>query len=216
MKTILKFRLPEARSLLDFACGTGELEYRLRNTKLSLTGVDLSPAMLTIARKKNPDAEFIVGDMVSLKLEDRFDIVCCFFDSLNHLCSRRDLNSFIGNAAKHLLPGGLFVFDLLSPAGLAGWESFDLKTTPDYTVITSGRFDEKYMRVQITIEGFIRRKSGLYRRFKQEIMEKAFEFDTVLRSLKRAGFTQIAVSSFDPAESIEKSSRWFVVAGLTG
>jgi len=188
----------------------------LRSTKLSLTGVDISPAMLTIARKKNPDAKFIVGDMVSLKLEDGFDIVCCFFDSVNHLRSTHDLNRFIANAADHLLPGGLFVFDVLSPAGLAKWESFDLKAKADYTVITRGGFDEKYMRAQITIEGFVRRKSGLYRRFKQEIMEKAFAFDTLLRSLKKARFAQIAVSSFDPAESIEKSSRWFVVAGLTG
>ncbi len=215
IKTILKFRLPKARFLLDFACGTGELEYRLRNAGISPIGVDISPAMLKVARKKNPGVEFIVGDMISLKLERKFDIVCCFFDSVNHLRSTDELNRFFGNVAVHLRPGGLFVFDTLSPAGLAKWEFFDLKTAPDYTVITSGDFDENKIKARITIEGFVRRKSGLYRRFRQEIVEKAFAFKTILRSLQKAGFSHIAVSSFDPAESIEKSSRWFLLARST-
>jgi predicted TPR repeat methyltransferase len=47
--------MPEAASLLELGCGTGSVLAGLRAVP-SLTGLDLSPAMLTIARAKVPAA----------------------------------------------------------------------------------------------------------------------------------------------------------------
>lgn len=209
---IIRFKSPKAKSVLDFACGTGELEFRLRKTSLSITGVDISPAMLEVARKKNRGSKFLLGDMTKIKLGRRFDVACCFFDSMNHLRSYAELRRFIRNAAYHLEPEGLFVFDILSPSGLAKWELFDLKRSADYTVMTRGEVNNRQLKAEIIIEGFVKQRSGLYRGFRQVIYERAFAFESLIAYLNNSGFHRIAVSSFDPDESIEQSSRWFVVA----
>ena len=51
----------------------------------SLTGLDQSPEMLALAERKVPRARLIQGDMSSFSLGERFDVVICVFDSLNHL-----------------------------------------------------------------------------------------------------------------------------------
>jgi SAM-dependent methyltransferase len=102
---------PHASSLLELACGTGSILARLTEVP-SLTGLDRSPEMLAIAAQKVPAARLIEADMVSLSLDERFDVVICVFDSLNHLLTFDDWRSVFRAAHDHLAEGGLFVFDV--------------------------------------------------------------------------------------------------------
>jgi 2-polyprenyl-3-methyl-5-hydroxy-6-metoxy-1,4-benzoquinol methylase len=43
---------PNANSVLDLACGTGEITIRLQEAGFNVTGVDLSEDMLTVAQQK--------------------------------------------------------------------------------------------------------------------------------------------------------------------
>jgi len=52
LKTFVRFRGSGNETVLDLACGTGELEHRLQRTNLKFTGVDLSWQMLSQARRK--------------------------------------------------------------------------------------------------------------------------------------------------------------------
>jgi ubiquinone/menaquinone biosynthesis C-methylase UbiE len=64
-------------SVLDIACGTGELERLLLNThvELKIVGVDISEKMLDMARLKLPDIEFIKASAIALPFEnDSFDV----------------------------------------------------------------------------------------------------------------------------------------------
>ncbi len=102
---------PDAVSLLELGCGTGSMLTRLR-TVPSLTGLDRSPEMLAIARRKVPAARLIEGDMSSFSLDGRFDVVICVFDSLNHLLTFDAWRSMFDAVHRHLDDGGLFVFDV--------------------------------------------------------------------------------------------------------
>ena len=53
LKAFVRFRGMGKETVLDLACGTGELEYRLKNSRLEFTGVDISWKMLSSARRKN-------------------------------------------------------------------------------------------------------------------------------------------------------------------
>jgi SAM-dependent methyltransferase len=53
--------LPPARTL-DLACGTGFLTAHLRG---EVTGLDQSPRMIEVARRRLPDAELVVGDALA-------------------------------------------------------------------------------------------------------------------------------------------------------
>src|SRR5215471_13332130 len=75
---------PNARTVLELGCGTGSiLKYLARYYDIS--GLDISGQMLSIARKKLPGAKLYRQDMVNFELEDRFDVICCVFDSINHI-----------------------------------------------------------------------------------------------------------------------------------
>jgi SAM-dependent methyltransferase len=68
--------------------------------------------MLNTARTKVPRAEFVLGDMTDFDLDGRFDVVACVFDTVNHLMLREQWNSLFECVARHLEPGGLFIFDV--------------------------------------------------------------------------------------------------------
>jgi SAM-dependent methyltransferase len=102
---------PEATSVLELGCGTGSILARLDSIP-ELTGVDRSPEMLAVARTKVPRARLLEADMKSFSLGERFDVVICVFDSLNHLLFFGDWESMFDAVHQHLVDGGLFIFDV--------------------------------------------------------------------------------------------------------
>jgi ubiquinone/menaquinone biosynthesis methyltransferase len=67
---------------LDLACGTGDVAERLAARQARVTGLDLTPAMLAIARAKPrarsgaPDIRWVCGDMTALPLQgESVDVV---------------------------------------------------------------------------------------------------------------------------------------------
>ncbi|MGN6427797.1 MAG: class I SAM-dependent methyltransferase [Leifsonia sp.] len=66
--------------VLDVATGTGLVLRSLRDARAGarLTGVDLSPGMLAVARERLPEATFVEADATSLPLPDAsVDVVIC-------------------------------------------------------------------------------------------------------------------------------------------
>src|SRR5215475_14554012 len=102
---------PGARSLLELGCGTGALLSGLA-ADLSATGIDRSPEMLTIAARTVPGARLLRADITGFTLPDRFDVVICMFDTLNHVTTVDGWRSLFRSAYEHLSDGGLFIFDV--------------------------------------------------------------------------------------------------------
>lgn len=59
--------------VMDLGCGTGALIPTLVNKGYEVTGIDASDNMLEIARKNNPDVEFIKKDASKLDFNNQFD-----------------------------------------------------------------------------------------------------------------------------------------------
>ena len=96
--------------LLDVACGTGgHISYLKRN--YSVEGLDNSPRMLRLARKKHPDVVFHRRDMTNFTLRKEFDVVTCLFSSVGHVKTRRRLDLAVRAMARHLKPGGVLVVE---------------------------------------------------------------------------------------------------------
>ncbi|TMI14651.1 class I SAM-dependent methyltransferase, partial [Candidatus Bathyarchaeota archaeon] len=92
--------------LLDVACGTGgHIAYLKRN--YSVEGLDNSPLMLRLARKKHPDVVFYRRDMTNFWLRKEFDVVTCLFSAIGHVKTRRRLDLAVRAMARHLKPGGV-------------------------------------------------------------------------------------------------------------
>ncbi len=67
---------PESKllTLLDVACGTGLHIEHLRK-HFHVEGLDICVELLEVARKRNPDVIFHLGDMTGFNLGKRFDVI---------------------------------------------------------------------------------------------------------------------------------------------
>ena len=95
----------EGVDVLDVACGTGVLigDYLARGAR-SVTGIDISPEMVSIARKKypQPNVTFFCADVETAKIDRKFDCVMVY-NAFPHFA---DPARLIGTLAGLLKPGG--------------------------------------------------------------------------------------------------------------
>ncbi len=119
IRAYLVKHLPTATSVLELGCGTGVLLAGLEGD-LTVAGVDQSPEMLAIAGRRLPGAMLVQADMTKFSLGQRFDVVICMFDTLNHLPRFDDWTELFKRADEHLVEGGLFIFDVNTIGRLRG------------------------------------------------------------------------------------------------
>lgn len=96
----------DMKEVLHLGCGGGHIDYTLKN-HVGLTGVDLSASMLAVARELNPEVEYLLGDMRSIRLDRLFDGVFVA-DSIDYMLTEQDLSQVFETAYAHLKPGGIF------------------------------------------------------------------------------------------------------------
>ncbi|MDX9734588.1 MAG: class I SAM-dependent methyltransferase [Thermoanaerobaculia bacterium] len=96
------------RTLLDLGCGAGHVAFHLK-PGLEATLVDLSPSMLALSRRLNPDCEHVEGDMRSVRLGRLFDAVL-LHDAVSHMTTRGDVAAAVASAFAHTAPGGVALF----------------------------------------------------------------------------------------------------------
>jgi len=100
-------RGPDRLQLLELGAGAGHHVSHL-DPHFDVTAVDLSRDMVDLSRQLNPDVEHVVGDMRSLRLGRRFDVVLAQ-DAIDYMTSETDLAATFATAAAHLEPGGMFI-----------------------------------------------------------------------------------------------------------
>jgi ubiquinone/menaquinone biosynthesis C-methylase UbiE len=89
----------------DIGCGPGHVSRFLAGLGASVTGIDLSPAMIARARADVPDVTFETGDMTALECPDgSFDAIVAFY-SLIHL-DDDSIGTACREFARVLRPGG--------------------------------------------------------------------------------------------------------------
>ncbi|MBA3642940.1 MAG: class I SAM-dependent methyltransferase [Chloroflexia bacterium] len=100
----------DGASLLDVACGTGLVLGHLRH-RYAVEGLDLSPDMLAVARRKLPAIPFYQADMASFDLGRQFDVVICLGSSIGYVASVSRLQRTLRAFADHTRPGGVVVVE---------------------------------------------------------------------------------------------------------
>lgn len=113
--------------VLELGCGTGRVLVPIAAAGCRIAGVDSSPALLDIARKKLvadqlvESAELIQDDLRTFDLgkgkrgRDRFHFAYCVSNTLMHLTTQHDQIQVLKNTWRHLKPGGLLLLALFNP-----------------------------------------------------------------------------------------------------
>jgi SAM-dependent methyltransferase len=131
----------EGARLLHLGSGGGSLDNQLA-AFFQVTGVDLSPAMVALARQVNPGVEYLVGDMRAVRLGRLFDVVL-IHDAIAYMASPDELLAAYRTAAAHLAPGGVL---------LAVPEQLRLAYDPtDVTTVTRTRGEQTVTCVELQL-----------------------------------------------------------------
>jgi SAM-dependent methyltransferase len=212
-RSLLERHHPEARSVLELACGTGSILIALRE-RYEVAGVDLSDEMLAVARRKLPGVELVRADMTRVRLARRFDAVLCLYDSINHLLRFREWEAVFDTAREHLRPDGALVFDMNTQRRLAALAAAQPAVQWfDGNVLLLDVSDAGRGVVDWHLRVFERIGEARYRLHESTIPETSFPLDRIRESLARR-FRRVRV--LDPLRSrpTARSGRlWLVCTG---
>jgi SAM-dependent methyltransferase len=174
---------PDGSRILDIACGHGRVTRELARLGATVTGVDLSGALLDQARAHEETeplgAGYIHADAADVPdLPDAaFDAVVCNFG----LADIDNLDGALGTVERALRPGGTFVFSILHPC-FAGTDKVS-GTWP-----ATGRYYEEGFWVADGALSSLRRQVGANHR----------TLSTYVNALTRHGLMITAMSEPDP------------------
>ncbi len=207
---IIKRRHGEAATLLDLACGTGGITALLAGA-YQVSGLDISPGMLTMARNKLPtQTQLYVADMTSFRLDARFDVIVCAYQGLNHLLSLAAWRRGFDRAYEHLTPGGLFVFDITTLSHLrrmARTPRIVQEFAGNYLVIQVRTADSRVFDWHIEV--YELQQDGRYRLLTRTVRLRSFPLSDIAEAL-HARFTGIEIMSAGRSVDEAKDDRiWF-------
>lgn len=201
---------PDAKRVLELACGTGTVLKHLRHT-YQIVGLDLSEGMLEVARRNVPDATFYQDDMSTFSLPMSFDVILCVFDSVNHLSTWTQWQSLFRQVDHHLGAQGLFIFDIntltkLERLAQAPTEMQEFAGNYLLMKVTQTENHLYNWRLQI----FEQVGNDLYRRHETNILETSFPIPQIEQAAKE--FFEIK-RLFDPrnTEVVPTSQRVYFV-----
>ena len=100
--------LPPAPTLLELGSGGGSNAVHLKKHFFQVTLCDISPDMLAISRALNPDCEHVEGDMRTIRLGRKFDVVFVH-DAIEYMTTPQDLRLAMETVYLHCKAGGLGV-----------------------------------------------------------------------------------------------------------
>jgi SAM-dependent methyltransferase len=113
-------RLAGAGPALELAIGTGRVGIPLLRRGVSVTGIELSEAMVAQLRTKVSEAELpvVVGDMATTTVPGAgdFSLVFLVWNTISNLRTQAEQVACFRNASRHLRVGGRFVVELFVPA----------------------------------------------------------------------------------------------------
>jgi len=181
--------------ILEAGCGTGTLALRLAAAGHRVTGIDLSEAMLAVARLKDTERSVTwrradVTDFDLRDLDVKFDLVTCVADILNHLETLDEWEAAFRRFAAHLRPGGHLIFDVMTCLGLSRLSRQGVEEREGKTLIVGMIYEPRLRRSTVKATSFVPAGEGpLYERASDTIPEWGQSVGAILERLESSGFT---------------------------
>lgn len=153
--------------VVDLGCGTGILSEAVANCGYDVLGIDLSPAMIELARQRVPGGRFRCESLLRADLPPCVAVAAvgeCFNYRFDESSSRAELRALFRRIHDALAPGGLLLFDAAAPGRVPG--SAPLKTYADggdWVLLMHAEENSQARRLTRCITSF-RKIGALFRR----------------------------------------------------
>ena len=205
--------------MLDLGCGTGKMTLELASRGYDMTGIDISPEMLDIAReqaeKQGYDILWLSQDMREFELYGTVDAAVSCLDCINHLTKPSDVKKTFDLMHNYLIPDGIFVFDINGKAkfeNIYADRSYVMEETGG-VCIWQNYYDTKTKLCDFYITLFEECPDGRYERYDDEQRERMYTLSDMKKMLEKSGFEFIgAYSDFDFSEATDNSERIYIAA----
>ncbi|MFQ5452959.1 MAG: class I SAM-dependent DNA methyltransferase [Candidatus Zixiibacteriota bacterium] len=197
-KIFRKFKINPTTGL-DICCGTGSAIERFVNKGIIMSGLDQSASMLAVAAKKLKNNKLVLYQKSLPKFRilgrnnkhkiRKFDLITCFYDSLNYLKNQTELETAFKSVYIHLQRGGWFIFDMNTPPALKIiWgESVFAGVKDNLAWIWKNDYSDKTTSATLHTT-FFKKRGKLWERFDEVHIERAYDNKIILSKLRKTGF----------------------------
>lgn len=180
-----KFFIGKARNkdILDMGCGIGSLLRNYSQTN-NTYGADESKEMINVAKKKDKDSKYFIEDIRNLKMDKKFDIIICAYDTINHFKSLIEWEKVFKTAYNHIDQKGYFIFDFNTLEGFKNYSKCPVvkKINNDYLIMQVNREGNS---CDWNIHFFENDKKNLFKHSRIIIKEFAFPKKDILNLINK-------------------------------
>lgn len=204
-----------ARSVLELGCGTGLYLEPLKAAGLDVTGIDVSTAMLDVARAKDPALDLHQQDATSFSLDKTFDAVLALSSFFVVLPDHDAFERCLDRCAAHMAPGGLLMAEMPNHAVEIAElnEQQEVVTSADGSVVTVIQYRASDTHWEEDWHLFEARNGQFINRVAR-CAERLYDTAQTKESFSRRGFTLLETwgdllgNAFDPATSPREVWVW--------
>ncbi|MEG0875401.1 MAG: class I SAM-dependent methyltransferase [Clostridiales bacterium] len=206
------------QNALDLACGTGSTTIPLAKRGIEMSGLDLAPAMLEIAKSKTAQSgvsiKYYEKNMLNMGFENEFDMVVSFQDGINYLTGEGDFKKLAAEVSRGLKPKGVFIFDLNLVDQYTASETTAIDLD-DLYMVYENNYDSERKIWHIKVTGFVP-QGELYRKFEEVHEEKKHDLNEVKEAFAENGMEIYALWGIFTKEPPKPQTRRILVAARKG
>ncbi len=186
--------------VIDLGCGGGSWARELSGRGYDVLGIDISPAMIRLARQTAPRARFVAGSVLKVALQT-CHAVTALGEVLNYTFdrddSRRELARFFRRVHEALRPGGIFVFDVAGPERERGRAPRRWIAGDDWAILLEVSRQGHLLTRRITT---FRQIGKTYRRSQEVHRLRLYRPSEILTELRRANFAARSIRGYGGME----------------
>lgn len=194
--------------IVDVGCGGGILSARLAAAGYDVLGLDISPAMIELARQRVPEAEFRVDSWVTAEVPPCI-AVAAIGEVFNYRFDKHagpaSIRQWLERVHAALEPGGLLLFDVAGPGRVPGGGMRTWAAGDDWAVLIDAREDTTLDLVTRSITTF-RRAGDHYRRDHETHHLRLYAREEVEMWLAGTGFAVQTRGGYAPVRPLPGSS----------
>lgn len=194
--------------VVELACGTANLTIPMARRGYDMIGIDKSAEMLSVAREKDGGDKilFLNQDMTRLDLYGTADAFLCMIDGVNYCIDPKALFNMLEKIKKCFLnPGGIVIFDISSEYKLKNVIGDNTFIHNDDRIFYAWEnVFHKRLKLSDMYLNFFVKENGLYRRFSERHIQRAYSTEQLTKILNAAGFSKVTLYdgfSFDEPKS---------------
>ena len=186
----------DVKKIIDLGCGTGSVDILLASEDMDITGIDNAEQMLEMASAKigAENIHWVLGDITDLQMDFEADCFLSLLDTLDHITDPEALSRLFSNVYKHLLPGGVMIFDVITEKHLSQTfgENVFYQDYEDFLLLWINHYDAQTGINTAELTFFESDENGKYDRYDGDLVERYYPEEDLIKMASAAGLKHMA------------------------